>query len=97
MTAETVTFVPTAMLKALEADAEAACVAAQIVTPRIDGAINWADLHCVEAGLCRTSAGDEYLYVCIEECDPHQRALYEFIKGELSGAGWDGVDIRFEW
>ena len=86
-----------ASLKELEQCAEAACQAAVVATPRIDGAINWADLHCVEAGHCRTSDGGEYLYVLIEECDPSQRDLHTFISQRLSDAGWQQIDVRFAW
>lgn len=85
------------LLKQLEADAEGACVRACEAKVDIDGAINWADLHCAEAGYYENSRGDSGLYVVIEEADPHQQQLHEFIRMDLDGAGWEGIEVRFEW
>jgi hypothetical protein len=85
------------LLKQLEDDVDAACVRACEAEPVINGAVNWADLHCAEAGYYENSHGDSGLYVVIEEAAPDQRDLAEFIRADLCGAGWEGLEIRFEW
>ena len=86
-----------ALLGRLEQAAEDACRRAYEGRADIDGAINWADLHCVEAGYYRTSQGTSGVYVLIEEAAPIQKELSSFIGNDLFAAGWEGVEVRFEW
>ena len=85
------------MLKQLQRAAEEACARAYEQKHEIDGAINWADLHCAEAGYYRTSNGQDGVYVLIEEADPIQDAFVLFIQTELYAAGWGEIEVRTEW
>lgn len=85
------------ILKSLREDADAACLSAIANKEDIEGAINWADLSCVEARYCENDSGEKYYAVLIEECSPNQNDLYSFISTKLQQAGWDGVEILFEW
>lgn len=83
-------------LSELTEDTDAVLAAAQEKRDEISGAINWADLRCVDAGLNMTLFGTG-LYVLIEEADPNQLKLAEFVAHGLRDRGWEYVEVRFEW
>lgn len=63
-----------------------------------NGAINWADLHCAEAG-CMVTKGQRYLRVVIEEASPSGNAdLCRFVYDYLLTAGWPkNLEVACEW
>lgn len=63
----------------------------------IGGAVNWADLSCVEAAWVRTDRGDEHAEVLIEEAAPEAVELQRAVKAELAIDGWPDVSARTEW
>lgn len=62
-----------------------------------DGAINWADLRCVEAAFVVSDDGRKYYRVCIEEADPSAVALQQAVTKELVALGWANIEVRTEW
>lgn len=84
-------------LTALRDSAERACIAAFDKREKIEGAINWGDLHCNVAERYEDSSGGTGYRVYIEEASPDQPALGEFINGVLMKDGFDQVEIMFEW
>lgn len=83
-------------LSELTEDTDAVLADAQKKRGEMSGAINWADLRCVDAGVNMTLFGTG-LYVLIEEADPAQAKLAEFVAHGLRDRGWECVEIRFEW
>lgn len=83
-------------LSELTEDTDAVLAEAQKKRDEMNGAINWADLRCVDAGLNMTLFGTG-LYVLIEEADPSQAKLGEFVAHGLRDRGWEYVEVRFEW
>ena len=63
----------------------------------IAGAINWADLRCVEARYCLDEHGNEYYEVSIEEAAPSNVALYSFVVADLEERGHKNVVVGFDW
>ena len=60
---------------------------------QIDGAINWADLHCVDVSV---SLMDGTWTATVEEADPGAMNLAVHINNELQRLGHD-VWVRCEW
>lgn len=60
--------------------------------------VNWADLHCVDAGM-RIGIHDEepVLYVTISEADPSNPALCQFVADHLANHGHMDVEVIAEW
>jgi len=63
----------------------------------IDGAINWADLGCVEASYVLNQEGHTYYSVLIEEADPHNTELQMHIHNEIGKLMDITVEVRTEW
>ena len=84
-------------LRKLYEAAEAACAAAFEQRHEINGAINWADLHCVDAEKCESVFGHITYRVWIEECSFDNYKLSCFIKKYLDEAGFAGVETQMEW
>ena len=82
----------------LMAAVEDALTLAQGKKGDFNGAINWADLHCVEAG-CMVTKGQKYLRVVIEEAAPSGNAdLCAFVYDHLLAAGWPAqLEVVCEW
>ena len=65
----------------------------------IDGAINWGDLHCVEAVLSVNKDGLEHYRVLIEEAEPENMELHNVMYDQLTGYyGWPPtIEVVTEW
>jgi hypothetical protein len=61
---------------------------------RIGGAVNWADLRCVDVEI---SLLDGHVTVTIEEASPEAIDLCRYVAKELARRGYDGVAVRTEW
>lgn len=62
-----------------------------------NAAVNWADFQCTSAAYCVDDCGDSGYRVVIEEASPDNAELINFIAGELSMKGYQGVEINLEW
>jgi hypothetical protein len=60
----------------------------------IGGAVNWADLRCVDVEM---SLLDGHVTVTIEEASPDALELCRFVAKELARRGYDEVAVRTEW
>ena len=76
---------------------ERAARAAYKATPRVDGAINWGDLHCVAALRVEYHWGEIEYRVEIEEAAPDNAALQGFIHARLEEDGFPDVAVYTEW
>jgi hypothetical protein len=65
--------------------------------PRVSSAVNWADLHCLQAAWVRTDTGEHYAEVTIEEAAPEAYEFQAAIAAELAKAGWPDVRVVTEW
>jgi glutamyl-tRNA reductase len=81
--------------KELEDATEKALKAAK--RAKVEGAINWGDLHCVEASI--NVAAHEGLCgrVLIEEAAPDNRDLREYVYQYLTRKGFRDVEVTTEW
>ena len=61
---------------------------------RIGGAVNWADLRCVDVEI---SLLDGHVTVTIEEASPEAIDLCRYVAKELARRGYDEVAVRTEW
>jgi hypothetical protein len=61
---------------------------------RIGGAVNWADLRCVDVEM---SLIDGRVTVTIEEASPGALELCRFVAKELARRGHDEIAVRTEW
>lgn len=84
-----------ALLARLREDTEQALYAAD--KAGIDGAINWADLACVSAGIALTEHDDVTLQVLIEEADPDSFELHQFVADYLRDRGYGDVEVLTQW
>src|SRR5699024_5603493 len=84
-------------LVALRDAAEASCRKAATTNPRPDGAINWADLHCIHSERFVDHLGNVGHRVFIEEVDPSATALARFIHDDLAATGYASVEVDLEW
>lgn len=84
-------------LRELRAVAESAIDEAKARMNDIEGAINWADLHCVEVRSWTNENGGSGLTVYIEEADPANRSLSDFVSRLIAENGWVGVDVELSW
>jgi hypothetical protein len=57
---------------------------------RIGGAVNWADLRCVDVI-------DGHVTVTIEEASPEASDLCRYVAKELARRGYDEIVARTEW
>ena len=60
-------------------------------------AVNWADLHCVEARHTINHLGDEVYQVLIEEASPSAQNLQRFVREFLEDANFKNVEVITEW
>jgi hypothetical protein len=74
------------MVDGFLADAEA--------TKEIAGAINWADLRCVDV---QESLLDDTVTVTIEEADPSAGKLCRYVAERLRDNAYPGIIVRTEW
>ena len=83
--------------KELDAACEAVIEELQHCKPLPEGAINWGDLHCVEAfvriGSVRGMSGE----VLIEEAAPDNYDFQVAVNEGLKARGFDNVEVRTEW
>lgn len=84
-------------LRRLEEDTET--IISTLSPTDIDGAINWGDLHCVEALLIMNKDGLEYYQVCIEEASPDNHDLHNAVYEQLvTKYGWlSTTEVVTEW
>ena len=75
---------------------EAACRAA-IKDTFTGGAINWADLHCKEATRCEDEQGNITWTVLVEEADPVNPELQQYIARKILESEAMDVEVRTEW
>jgi len=61
------------------------------------GAVNFGDLHCVQAAWVTTDSEEAYAEVEIEEADPAASDFQQAIATELAKAGWADVRVKTEW
>lgn len=64
---------------------------------RTFGAINWADLGCVQAAWVVTDDNQGYAEVLIEEAAPDCAAFQAAVAAELEKRGWLNVRVVTEW
>lgn len=83
-------------LKALREAADQACDRAFSMTWH-RSAINWGDFGCVSAEHWNDDGGEEGYRVLLEEADPSNQEVGEFIAGELAKAGFHNIEVVFEW
>jgi hypothetical protein len=79
---------------ALQATVDEILVLAVEKRSEIGGAVNWADLRCVDVEM---SLIDGRVTVTIEEADPGALELCRFVAKELARRGNDEIAVRTEW
>lgn len=91
-------------LTAIMAAANKAVLSAHRMRRKIEGAINWGDLSCSDVELVESLMSSEYgensaitIRVVIEEADPENRQLQEYIAQKLSKAGFLDIEVWTEW
>lgn len=82
-------------LKALRAAAEEALKSAG--DSQIEGAKNWAALHCVAALRVEDDQGGISYRVEVEETSPDNHDLQQWLSGRLDEAGFLSVAVYTEW
>ncbi len=60
-------------------------------------AINWKDLHCIEAAFWTNDSGTEGHRVLVEEAAPDSWRLGLFVAALLEQAGFPGVEVQCAW
>ena len=60
-------------------------------------AVNWADLHCIDARYCVHAEGPDTHVVIIEEAAPDNHEFQHFISEELAQLGFPNVEVVTEW
>jgi hypothetical protein len=61
---------------------------------QIAGAVNWADLRCVDVEM---SLIDGHVTVTIEEASPEAVDLCRYVAKELARRGYEEVAVKTEW
>jgi len=82
---------------ALQSAADTALAEAYEVRSTIGGAVNWADLGCVDATWSIDQLGTEYFTIYIEEAAPYEAPLIKFVRERLELRGWHDISIVTEW
>lgn len=62
-----------------------------------NAAVNWADFQCTCAEYYIDNLGDTGYRVYIEEANPNNEEIIDFIADELDMLGYNNVEIRLEW
>jgi hypothetical protein len=82
----------------LREEADAACDAAYLAREEFSyQCVNWGDFGCVSAEHWVDDEGVEGYRVLLEEADPNNREVAEFVRARLDAAGFHDVEITFEW
>lgn len=85
-------------LKDLRETADQACLAAIANKGQFDNAaVNWADFGCCGAERWENDEGFTGYTVTIEEADPCNRDVGDFIREHLAASGYPDVNVVFEW
>lgn len=87
----------TSQLESLKQATDDAIRAAHRKRREISGAINWADLHCLQAAWVVTDDEYDYAEVTIEEASPECSEFHAFIHKYLAAHGWPDVSVVTEW
>ena len=77
--------------------ANEACKVAIDNADKIGGAVNWADLKCIEAQRYFNDRGEIGYRVLIEEAHPIAEGLLVLLDSVLSNKGFAGIDIELNW
>jgi hypothetical protein len=77
--------------------AEAACRWAYHERRKIDGPINWGDLHPWSVEHYETDEGEEGYRVWIEEAAESAYELQKFVHSYLKKRGFPRVEVKTEW
>lgn len=85
------------LLQRLREAADAALTEAFAHRDDIGGAVNWADLRCLEARVFTTDDGETGYQVFIEEAAPDAHELQAFVGAKLREAGFPVVEVVTEW
>ena len=64
---------------------------------KVDDAVNWGDLTCIDAWLCLGRGGDRWYAVCITEADPCATRFQECVRQKLAERGYENVEVYTEW
>jgi hypothetical protein len=59
--------------------------------------VNWADFGCISAEWYINDKGEEGHRVYIEEANPDNPEVKNFIEEELSFLGFKNIEVVFEW
>ncbi|MEO5367470.1 MAG: hypothetical protein H7831_14190 [Magnetococcus sp. WYHC-3] len=85
-------------LKKLKSDTNKVCRMAEAGKGLFsDAAVNWADFSCHDAQYVLHADGSESYRVLIEEANPDNREVIEFIAEELSIRGYKDIEVEFQW
>lgn len=63
----------------------------------IDGAVNWADLSGVAAGVMVDREGNATPTVIIEEASPNAAELQAYVRARLKERGFGDIAVQTEW
>ena len=85
------------ILQRLRTAADAALMEALAHRDDIGGAVNWADLHCLEARVFTADDGETGYQVFIEEAAPDAHPLQKFVGEQLRQAGFPAVEVMTAW
>jgi hypothetical protein len=84
-------------LKRLRRATDDAIGAVEMSGLQIHGAVNWADLHCLQAAWVSTDDGYSYAEVTIEEASPDAVEFQHAVEMELARRGWPDIHVVTEW
>jgi hypothetical protein len=69
----------------------------EVQKQRTKGAVNWADLHCLQAAWVVTDEEESYAEVTIEEAAPEADEFQTAVMLELDKLGYPNVHVVTEW
>jgi len=64
---------------------------------RVAGAINWADLDCIEAARIETDEEYTYFRVVISEASPDADKFQRAVRADLHEHGFPCIEVVTEW
>ena len=86
-------------LKLIQKEVDEALFSAR--SQKIEGAINWGDLFCVEVCRCENQDGVETIKVFIEEADPNNPELIGYVSSWLDTQSRvqiiEDIEVYTEW
>lgn len=63
----------------------------------VHAAVNWADIHCIDAEVYLTAGGQRGLRVLLSEASPSNPQFRQYVADQLRNMDYQDIEVVTEW